>query len=127
MSQRVNTPAHSRDSAPAPWTNLKTDDFGSDGDDTIHSAIPYYGQPGYVQAQAGFPKDGSNPASVDLIYLDFFASSVVTALNEVGGTYTTASSSYYLDPEVFTTQNYLPEYAKLAWQANVPNCPVGGA
>lgn len=113
--------------APATWANIKTDDFGTDGDDTIHSAIPYYPQPGYVQAQACFPTDGSKPASVDLIYLDYFASDVVTALNGLGGMYTKASSSYYLDPAVFTTQNYLPAYAKLAWQANVPNCPVGGA
>ncbi|MCJ1475518.1 hypothetical protein MMC13_004181 [Lambiella insularis] len=104
-----------------------TDDFGSNGDDTIHSAIPYYSQPEYDQAEGGFPTDGSTPAAVDLVFLDYFASDVVPILNGLGGTYTAADVSYYLDPTQFTTQTYLPKYAQMAWQANVPNCPVGAA
>ena len=48
----------------------------------------------------------------------------MNALKSVGGSYTSADVSYYL-PETFTTNSYLPAYAKIAWQANVPNCPVG--
>jgi hypothetical protein len=101
-----------------------TDDFGTDGDDTVHSKIPYYAQPNYVQANASFPTDGSTPDTVDVVFLDYFASTVVSILNKLGGTYTTADVQYYVDRS-FTTQSYLPAYAKNHWQANMPNCPVG--
>lgn len=100
------------------------DDFGIDGDDTIHSTIPFYPQPDYLQANASFPTSGAKPETVDLIFLDFIASGVVSALRSLGASYTVADTSYYL-PETFTTNSYLPAYAKIAWQANVPNCPVG--
>ena len=105
-----------------------TDDFGSDGDDTPHSPIPYYSQPDNLQANASFPQDGSDPATVDLIFLDFIASDVLTALNQIGANYTQADVSYYL-PKSFTTNSYLPLYAKTAagWQKNVPSCPVAAA
>lgn len=103
-----------------------TDDFGTDGDDTIHKAIPHFSQPNDLQANASFPTDGSLPEKVDLVFLDFIAKNVVAALNEpdVGGSYSVNDVSYYL-PEEFTTNSYLPAYAKIAWQDNVPNCPVG--
>ncbi|KAK7192284.1 calcineurin-like phosphoesterase [Paraphaeosphaeria sporulosa] len=103
-----------------------TDDFGSDGDDTVHARIPHYAQPNDLQANASFPTDGSLPEKVDLVFLDFIASNIVDALNEpdVGGTYSVADVSYYMDKS-FTTNSYLPAYAKVAWQANVPDCPVG--
>jgi hypothetical protein len=46
------------------------DDFRTDGDDTLHSAIPYYPQPNGFEADASFPTDGSMPAAVNLIFLD---------------------------------------------------------
>ncbi|KAI9841939.1 MAG: hypothetical protein M1838_003335 [Thelocarpon superellum] len=107
-----------------------TDDFGTDGDDTIHSAIPDYDVPNNLQANASFPNStsisssGGPPGSVDLIFLDFIAPNVVSALNSLGGNFSLADSSYYLPPS-FTTNSYLPAYAKLAWQDGVPNCPVG--
>ncbi|TVY85403.1 Secreted protein [Lachnellula suecica] len=100
------------------------DVWGSDGDDTVHSKIPSYSQPNYAQGNGSFPVDGSTPATVDVIFLDYFAGTVISVLNEMGATYTTKDVSYYLDPS-FTTQSYLPAYAKANWQANVPNCPVG--
>jgi hypothetical protein len=101
-----------------------TDDFGTDGDDTIHSTIPNYSQPNDLQANASFPINGSTPATVDLVFLDFIASYILNALSTVGGVYSTSQISYYMDRH-FTTNSYLPAYAKVAWQANVPNCPVG--
>lgn len=100
------------------------DDFGTDGDDTRHSAIPYYSQPNDVQANASFPTDGSEPEAVDLVFLDFIASYVLRALTSLGANYTTGDVSYYMPPN-FTTNSYLPAYAKVAWQENMPNCPVG--
>ena len=101
-----------------------TDDFGTGGDDTPHSKIPYFAQPNDLQANASFPVDGSTPATVDLIFLDFIAPYILSALAQVGMNYTTSQVSYYL-PQSFTTNSYLPAYAKIAWQANLANCPVG--
>jgi hypothetical protein len=80
--------------------------------------------PNDVQANASFPTDGSNPDTVDLVFLDFIASYVIKALNGIGGNYSVSQAQYYL-PKEFTTNSYLPAYAKIAWQKNVPNCPVG--
>ncbi|MCJ1284851.1 hypothetical protein MMC26_004188 [Xylographa opegraphella] len=102
-----------------------SDDFGTTGDDTVHTAIPYFSQPDYIQANASFPPGGDLPATVDLVFLDFFADSVVPILKNLGASYTLADVAYYLDPASFTTQTYLPLYAQMAWQANVPNCPIG--
>jgi hypothetical protein len=102
------------------------DDFGKDGDDTIHTQIPNYSQPNDLQANTSFPTDGSMPATVDLVFLDFIASYIVSALNlpDVGGNFSLDQVTYYM-PKEFTTNSYLPAYAKIAWQKNVPNCPVG--
>ena len=117
---------HRRQSATTLTPGYTTiDDFGKDGDDTPHSALPFYPQPDYIQGNGSFPTDGSNPQTVDLVFLDFFAAEVLSSLNGLGAQYTMADVTYYLDPKVFTTQNYLPAYARQAWQANVPNCPTG--
>lgn len=103
-----------------------SDDFGTDGDDTVHSSIPSYSYPNYFGAQANFPADGSTPATVDLIFLDYIVPDVLLALSKLGLTYAKTDVTYYL-PINFTTNSYLPAYAKIApdWQAKVPNCPVG--
>lgn len=104
---------------------VTTDDFGvGTGDDTPHSKISNYSQPQYVQANASFPADKSEPKAVDLVFLDYIAPDVLSALKSVGASYTTADVSYYLPPS-FTTNSYLPAYAKIAWQANITNCPAG--
>ncbi|KAL8684919.1 MAG: hypothetical protein Q9218_008071, partial [Villophora microphyllina] len=101
-----------------------TDDFGTNGDDTPHSRIPYYPQPNDLQANASFPVTGL-PDTVDLVFLDFIGTGyIIPALNKLGGKYSASDISYYL-PKSFTTNSYLPEYAKKYWQAGVPNCPVG--
>jgi hypothetical protein len=105
---------------------VTTDDFGTGGDDTPHSAIPDYDVPGYVQGEGGFPT-GAAPTTVDLIFLDFIASDVLSILTSLGATYTMNDVTYYLPntgPDAFTTQSYLLAYAKIAWQTGVPNCPV---
>ncbi|KAL8812384.1 MAG: hypothetical protein Q9223_001079 [Gallowayella weberi] len=103
---------------------VTTDDFGTNGDDTPHSAIPFFSQPNDVQANASFPTTGL-PETVDLVFLDFIgANYVIPALTKAGGKYSKEDISYYVD-KAFTTNSYLPAYAKKYWQANVPNCPVG--
>ena len=118
LIRRANT-------APVPgYTTV--DDFGADGDDTLHSPIPHYPQPNDLQANASFPLDGSVPETVDLVFLDFIASYIVNALNsaDVGGHFDLGQVEYYVD-KGFTTNSYLPAYAKVAWQENLEDCPVG--
>ncbi|RDW75235.1 hypothetical protein BP6252_06377 [Coleophoma cylindrospora] len=105
---------------------VTSDDFGTDGDDTPHSTIPLYTQPNYVQGNASFPTNGTDPDVVDVIFLDYFASTVVNQLVALGANYTIDDVAYYIDSS-FTTQKYLPKYAQISpdWQANMPNCPVG--
>ena len=99
------------------------DDFGTGGDDTNHSAIPFFPRPDTFQANASFPEDGSSPVKVDLVFLDFIRPDVLVALASAGLNYTNAPIAYYV-PKEFDTHAYLPAYAKLAWQKNVPNCPI---
>ncbi|KAK2009464.1 calcineurin-like phosphoesterase [Colletotrichum eremochloae] len=105
-----------------------SDDFGTDGDDTAHSEIPRYDLPDFFQTNSSFPDDGSisDDTKVDLIFLDYVANSVVSVLTSLGANYTSNDVSYYM-PSTFTTNSYLPEFAKhnAAWQADMPNCPVG--
>ncbi|KAL8948002.1 MAG: hypothetical protein Q9222_005770 [Ikaeria aurantiellina] len=121
---RTRNPLHRR-APPLTPGYVTTDDFGTDGDDTPHSKIPFFSQPNDLQANASFPADGSTPETVDLVFLDFIgAGYVVPALNKIGGSYDEEDISYYLDKS-FTTNSYLPEYARRFWQSGVPNCPVG--
>ncbi|KAF4312123.1 Metallo-dependent phosphatase [Botryosphaeria dothidea] len=103
---------------------VTSDDFGTDGDDTPHTAIPAYDLPIDVQANASFPEDGSTPDKVDVVYLNFIEKYVISALNEAGGDFDTNDTASYM-PESFTSNMYLPEYAKIAWQENIDDCPVG--
>ncbi|KAL1954800.1 hypothetical protein VTO42DRAFT_704 [Malbranchea cinnamomea] len=103
-----------------------TDDFGSDGDDTPHSPIPYFEYPNDIQANASFPTDGSTPETVDLVFVSFIGADwVVPALQSVGANYTADDIQLYM-PEDFLSNHVLPLYAATEWQENMPNCPVGG-
>ena len=99
-----------------------TDDFGTDGDDTPHSKIPNYDLPVYVQGNASFPATGE-PTSVDLVFLDYVESDVLTALSGLGLNYTKSAVTQYL-PKSFTTNSYLPLYAQQFWSKG-PVCAVG--
>ncbi|QVM08181.1 hypothetical protein D8B26_002874 [Coccidioides posadasii str. Silveira] len=101
------------------------DDFGTDGDDTPHSKLPYFSAENDVQANASFPTDGSTPQTVDLVFTEFIGVKyVLPALDELGAKYTADDIQLYV-PRTFTSNSVLPAYAMKAWQENVPNCPVG--
>ncbi|KAI9036552.1 metallophosphoesterase family protein [Aspergillus affinis] len=55
-----------------------TDDGGADGDDTIHSPIPFYRMPNCIQARVSL-NASSAPDRVDLVYIDFIESYVALA------------------------------------------------
>ncbi|KAI0843828.1 5'-nucleotidase [Daldinia vernicosa] len=95
------------------------DDFGTDGDDTAHSKIPYYEIPDFFQGVAGF-SDNQTADVVDVVFVDFIESDLLAIL---GSNYSSADVSYYIDAN-FTTQDYLPLYIQQtrAFQTGLPNC-----
>ncbi|KAF2672668.1 calcineurin-like phosphoesterase [Microthyrium microscopicum] len=116
-------PVVKRDTKPSPGYTT-TDDFGTDGDDTIHAKIPYYSKPNALQVNASFPTDGSVPETIDLVFLDFLAPNILSALSSLGANYSKSDIQNYMLPD-FTTNNFLATYAKLKWQENINNCPLG--
>lgn len=46
-----------------------TDDFGSDGDDSVHDQVPYYDLPQYYQGAAGFGNEGCTGVA-DVVFVD---------------------------------------------------------
>ena len=60
------------------------DDYGREGDDTVHKHFAKYQPPKVVQANASFPGDGT-PAFVDVVFFDFIAQNVADGLNSLVG------------------------------------------
>jgi hypothetical protein len=102
-----------------------SDDFGNDGDDTVHAQLPYYPQPMAFAANASFPANGSLPKTVDLVFLSFFESAhlILPALLEAGANYSSSDIALYL-PTSFSIGNALIEYAKLKWGQGIENCSI---
>ncbi|KAJ6782195.1 hypothetical protein PWT90_03700 [Aphanocladium album] len=73
------------------------DDIGKDGDDTVHKAIEFNTVPNCIQSKIGFPKDGSDPETVDLVFLDFVQPWIVIALKFSGGTQGAEDVQKYMD------------------------------
>lgn len=99
-----------------------TDAFGTDGDDTAHSAIAKYDYPHFFQALGGFPEDGGVPDAVDLIFIDYIQPDI---LDYLGDAYSAGDVSYYID-ESFSTRTYLPLYVQSseAFQKDLDNCTI---
>ncbi|KAL1956683.1 hypothetical protein VTO42DRAFT_6933 [Malbranchea cinnamomea] len=60
------------------------DDAGTDGDDTIHSAISFYRVPNCIQASVSSSSSLDYPEKVDLIYLEFIEPWIDAAAKFVG-------------------------------------------
>lgn len=85
------------------------------GDDTVHTAIPYSRTPDYIAS----PITGNSTAladtdTVDVVMVDFIASSVVSILNRVQKerNFTTTEAVAY---NTLTTQDLYPVYAEKKW------------
>lgn len=92
------------------------DDCPGRGDDTEHVALPYFSTPDYVAS----PVTGSSTAltdtdKVDVILVDFIASSVVKILNSLQDerSYTMDDAKEY---NSLTTQDLYPLYATAKWR-----------
>jgi hypothetical protein len=63
------------------------DDFGHDGDDTVHDHFEKFPSPKVLQANASFPPDYAvnPPDNVDVVFFDFIAENVAQGLNAIVG------------------------------------------
>ncbi|KAI1823143.1 ser/Thr protein phosphatase family [Xylaria intraflava] len=109
------------DLTPGPTT---MDDWGTDGDDTEHSEIPYYDEdqlPRYFQGEGGFVPN----VTVDVVDVVFVNHTEDTILKALGPKYSRADVDYYVSPDI-TTQTYLSLFVKQSelFQADFPNCPT---
>ncbi|OAA79054.1 Ser/Thr protein phosphatase family [Akanthomyces lecanii RCEF 1005] len=91
------------------------DDIGKDGDDTVHKAVEFNNVPNCIQSKIGFPEDGSEPETVDLVFLDFVQPWIVIALKFSGGTQGAEDVQKYIDG-TFTYK--LSEWIKHNWQGD---------
>ncbi|KAI9316020.1 Metallo-dependent phosphatase-like protein [Dichotomocladium elegans] len=87
------------------------DDLGSDGDDTLHIAIPYYDAPAFVGTAL--------PAAemVDLVFVDFIQDLVLEVVTRLSGKNATLETGYYGDPAIHSSTMW-SKFAKEQWAAN---------
>lgn len=75
------------------------DDAGSDGDDTVHSPITFYRIPNALESRIGFSAtadEHEDPASVDIVYVDFIESYILLALKFLGTAFTEKDTAVYM-------------------------------
>ncbi|KHO01330.1 Ser/Thr protein phosphatase family [Metarhizium album ARSEF 1941] len=90
------------------------DDIGTDGDDTVHEAIPFYAIPNCIQSRINFPEKG-DPETVDLVYIDFIQPWIMPALKFAGGDYSSDDARVYMDG---TLTYKLSEWISKNWQGD---------
>lgn len=88
------------------------DDLGNDGDDTIHEPIKFYNVPNCVQSEIAFP-EGEEPATVDLVFIDFIQPWIIPALQLSGGHFTNDDIKVYMEG---TMASKMAEWISKNWQ-----------
>lgn len=73
------------------------DDLGNDGDDTVHEKLEFYLQPNCFQSEIAFPSDGSDPETVDVVFIDFIQPWIIPALKFSGGDYDDEDVKEYME------------------------------
>lgn len=99
------------------------DDAGSDGDDTLHSAIPFYNVPNCVQAAVGFDATvpDEEPETVDVMYNEFIEKWVLLALAWLGESYSVEDTEYYAGGRSFS--NIMMDWVRENWDVAGKTCP----
>jgi 2',3'-cyclic-nucleotide 2'-phosphodiesterase (5'-nucleotidase family) len=92
-----------------------SDDAGTDGDDTIHSAIKFYNVPNCIQSTVGFKLDDEHePDTVDLIYNEFIQKWVLMALEYMGQQYDSEDTETWGGGKRFT--DMMTDWVEEHWQ-----------
>lgn len=103
-----------KESDPEPFPGYTTkDDAGTDGDDTIHTAIEFFHVPNCIQSAIGFDKDDEKPQTVDLMYNEFIQKWVLLALEYTGQKYTSDDTKSWGAGKSFTT--IMTEWVEDKW------------
>lgn len=78
------------------------DDAGDDGDDTVHSAIPFYRVPNCIQAIINTPDATDDSTKVDLVYNEFLQPWIILGLKFLGLEFSEGDTAPYMEGETFT-------------------------
>lgn len=102
------------------------DDYGNNGDDTVHTHLPQFKTPKVIQSNASFPQNYSTdpPAVVDVVFFDFIAENVADGLNTITGNenqYTADEFERYMGQEDTLTALLL-EYVTRHWNIKGGSC-----
>ncbi|OJD28785.1 ser thr protein phosphatase family [Diplodia corticola] len=79
------------------------DDAGSEGDDTVHSAIQFFEVPNCIQAELGFSSKDEEPEEVDLVFNEFLQPWILVALRYLGQEYDVSDAQPYMEGRSFTS------------------------
>lgn len=88
------------------------DDIGNDGDDTVRKPLEFYATPNCIQAEIGFPENGT-PDTVDLVFLDFVQPFLILALRFSGGDFDNKDVKLYMEG---TLADKLVEWVSNNWK-----------
>jgi len=94
-----------------------TDDAGTTGDDTLHTPIRFYRVPNCLESRIDFPPtdtSAADPASVDLIYVDFIESYILLALKFLGTDYGVGDTGVYMEGRDLT--GVIREWVQGNWE-----------
>ncbi|KAG8679777.1 hypothetical protein FRC09_018736, partial [Ceratobasidium sp. 395] len=95
---------------------VTTDSCPGVGDDTLHTPIPYYNAPGYIAT--ALPPGTADDTLVDLVFLDFFETDVLSIVNTLstgtGKTYSASDVKQYGTGDLLTNTIY-GIFAKAVW------------
>ncbi|KAL9109977.1 MAG: hypothetical protein Q9227_005500 [Pyrenula ochraceoflavens] len=72
------------------------DDDGSDGDDTLHSPLPFYDVPNCIQAEIKVSKSKGDLETVDVVYIEFIEPWVMLAFKFLGIEFSADQTAPYM-------------------------------
>lgn len=89
------------------------DDFGTDGDDTIHEPISFYAVPNCIAAEVAFDSATAKPKTVDLVFIDFLQPWIILASGFAGRQYSAKDVLHYRSE---TLTNLMAEWIQKNWK-----------
>lgn len=81
---------------------ITKDDDGTDGDDTIHSRVPFFRVPNCIQSEVDFPEDTAAVEKVDVVYNEFIEPWMILAFRFLGIEYDEEDTASFFHGEAMT-------------------------